>query len=93
MLPLLLCIPNMLHDWGVYQARVCTKYIDNMTMNIALGMHSSVTQHLGGCDSIPLTFQALTEVLLSIDRAMEKIHDEATLQGGFYNPQQKIALQ
>jgi hypothetical protein len=37
--------------------------------------------------------EALSEVLLSVDRAMQKIHDEATLQGGTYTSQQRAALQ
>ena len=38
------------------------------------------------------TSQALAEVLMSIDRAIQKIHDESVLQGGMYTAEQKVAL-
>jgi hypothetical protein len=37
--------------------------------------------------------EALSEVLLSVDRAIQKIHDEAVVQGGTYTAQQRAALQ
>ena len=69
-------------------------------VNCLIGVCCIDTVHFGGNSSTQVLnypcgvlLQALSEVLLSVDRAMQKIHDEATLQGGTYTSQQRAALQ
>ena len=46
--------------------------------------------------AVPIFFvpwQVFQEVMLSIDNAMEKIHSDATKQGGSYTSEQRASLQ
>lgn len=45
------------------------------------------------CDDDVIPLQVLQEVLLSIDRAIQKIHEDAAAQNGMYTAEQRATLQ